>query len=114
MTVEKLKNIIGSGSMLKMIIAPIKYNILVDPSFGWCDEIDCDFRKRKFFTDSGMEYVRQHLQDIAVYQWGSGAFLNNTDLYISGVTPVLGGIANPSFSSELFYSSPEFGIFLDD
>ena len=36
MTEERLNKIVGPASMLSMIIAPIKENILLDPAFGWC------------------------------------------------------------------------------
>ena len=115
MTLDTLDNIVGPGSMLSMIIAPIRRNILLDPAFGWCSKTvpyntTCDFYA---------EDVRDHLEDITVYQWGSGAFLNNTDLYISGVTPVAGGIMNllqsrVFYNDKIFFSSPEFGIYLND
>ena len=36
MTQDKLDQIVNTGSMLSMIIAPIRYSILHDPAFGWC------------------------------------------------------------------------------
>ena len=48
MTETDLEMIVGTGSMLSMIIAPIRYNILHYPAFGWCPtedtaKIACDF-----------------------------------------------------------------------
>ena len=41
MTEDKLNAIVGTGSMLSMIIAPIRYNIVHDPAFGWCTSKTC-------------------------------------------------------------------------
>ena len=110
MTSERLDQIVGTGSMLSMIIAPIRYNILNDPAFGWCNTDDitgvitCDFRTT--------ELRRKHLEDVTTYQWGSGSFISNTALYVPGVTPVYDGIASLQFSNYTFQSAPEYGIYL--
>lgn len=109
MTIDTLDKIIGPASMLSMIIAPIKENILLNPAFGWCPTTQ---------TLDGCQYSTSQLpdllEDITLYQWGSGALLNNTDLYIFDVEPISGGIANVAFSNSSFYSAPEFGLFLQD
>lgn len=56
--------------------------------------------------------VRDHQDSIVLYQWGSGAVLNNTNYYIQGVDPVSGGIIDNDFTKNLFYKVPEFGIYL--
>ena len=90
-----------------MIIAPIRANILLDPAFGWCPTttsvLDCEFATTE---------LNEHVEEIAVYQWGSAGFLNNTDLYICDVPEVTDGISNVKFSNASFYSPPEFGIYL--
>ena len=50
--------------------------------------------------------------DIVNYQWGSGAVLNNTSNFLYGVDTFSDGISFSNFSSYLFYSSPEFGVYL--
>ena len=56
MTAGRLEMIVGTGSMLSMIIAPIRYNILHDPAFGWCPTDEsinpaCDFRTTELRRD---------------------------------------------------------------
>ena len=62
MTVEKLLKIVGKGSILSMIIKPIRENILLDPAFGWCPSttslIGCEFETNE---------LRDHLEDIVAY-----------------------------------------------
>ena len=36
MDMNKLNQIVNTGSMLSMIIAPIRYAIVHDPVFEWC------------------------------------------------------------------------------
>ena len=92
--------------MLSMIIAPIRYNIVHDPAFGWCTSKTLCFRTSLL--------RKNHLEDLSVYQWGSGAFLSNSDLYIDGVDPVDGGISSLKFTNYTFQAPPEFGIYLQN
>ena len=60
MTEDKLDQIVGTGSMLSMIIAPIRFYIVHDPAFGWCtSKTQCSIR-----TSALRKY---HLEDVSVY-----------------------------------------------
>ena len=113
MTDEKLQRIVGPGSMLKMIITQIRFNIYADDTFGWyCDPRDTS--KSCKYT----EYqVRENQDELVNYQWGSGAFLNNTNFYISGIDSIEDGVSEASFSATssdvpMYWAAPEFGIWL--
>ena len=62
MTIEKLLKIVGEGSMLQMIISPIRESILLDPAFGWCPSTT-SLSGCKFETKN----LRSHLEDIVTY-----------------------------------------------
>ena len=56
----KLNQIVGTYSMLSMIIAPIRYAVIHDPAFGWCTSPtsqDCHTSNLR----------RYHLEDVTAY-----------------------------------------------
>ena len=56
--------------------------------------------------------MRDHESELVNYQWGSGALINNTDYYISGIDPPKKGIMTKKFCGERYYTYPEYGIYL--
>jgi len=106
--------------MLSMIIANIKMTIYLDPSFGWCPEFtdamkdDLVAQGLTYEDECSIKYseINSHSDELVLYQWGSGKFLNNSQLYIEGVPMILHGIAQSEFTDNLFYSPPEFNIYL--
>ena len=109
-----MQQIVGPGSILNMVITNIEQNILLDPTFDLCQKnLTIEMLKEKAYVDY-CKQLRDHEAELINYQWGSGAFLNNSRYYISGIAPINGGISNTNFSDYLFYSAPEYGTYLQN
>lgn len=121
MTDATLQQIVGPGSALKMIIANVKTTVYRDPAFGWCPELTPELLSQleaagKTYADAckiTLDEMDEHVEDLVLYQWGSGNFLNNTDIYIKGVPMITHGIAQTEFTGELYFSAPEFSLYLN-
>ena len=90
--------------------------ILFDPTFRWCPEvlkIDIEEEDQRAYVEY-CDQLSDHEDELVNYQWGSGAFLNNSRYYISGIAPITEGISNTNFTDYLFYSAPEYGTYLQN
>ena len=104
-----------------MIIANIKTTVYRTPAFGWCPELTPELltsleAEGKTYADAcsiTREEMDDNVEDLVLYQWGSGNFLDNSDIYIKDIPVITHGIAQTEFTDDLYFSAPEFSLYLN-